>query len=77
MQTAKVMNLRIPSELVIIGNLALNLVNWKQKFKNYLIATEKSSKGDETKIAIFLTLISDEGIKIYNTINKTDLLTSI
>jgi len=68
------MDLRIPSELSITGNLELNWLRWKQKFKNYLIATEKIAKGDETKIAIFLTLIGDDGIKIYNTIKKIDLL---
>lgn len=68
------MYLRIPGELSITGNLELNWLMWKQKFNNYLIAREKISKGDETKIAIFLTLIGDDGIKIYNTIKKTDLL---
>jgi len=68
------MDLRIPSELSITGNLELNWLRWKQKFKNYLIVTEKIAKKDETKIAIFLTLIGDDGIKIYNTIKKTDLL---
>lgn len=66
------MDTRIPSELIITGNLELNWLNWKQKFRNYLLATEKTSKSDEIKIAIFLTLNGDKGVKIYNTFKKED-----
>lgn len=68
------MDLKIPAELVTVGNLEQNWLNWKQKFNNYLVATEKISKSDQIKIAIFLTLIGDDGIKIYNTLNKSDLV---
>lgn len=39
-----------------------------------MLVTERTNKSDKTKIVIFLKLIDDERIKIYNTSNKTDVL---
>lgn len=67
------MDLKIPGELVTSGNLEQNWLNWRQKLQNYLVATEKISKSNPIKIAIFFTLIGDDGIKIYDTLNKSDI----
>lgn len=61
------MDLKVPPELAVTGNLEANWKTWYQRFNNYMLATEKSSKNSETKIAILLTLIGDDGINIYNT----------
>lgn len=48
------------------GNLAENWRLWKQKFENYLLATEISRKSDPVKIAQLLHFIGEEGFHIYN-----------
>lgn len=53
--------------MVMNGNLAENWKFWKQRFITYLKATEIAKKDESTKCAQLLTLIGDEGIRIYNT----------
>lgn len=53
--------------MVFSGNLAENWKFWKQRFMVYLQATEISKKEDVTKCAQLLTLIGEEGIRIFNT----------
>lgn len=46
---------------------------FKQKFQFYLIASNKNDASDDVKIALMMTVLGDEGIKIYNTIpNQAD-----
>ncbi|XP_050518773.1 uncharacterized protein LOC126892914 [Diabrotica virgifera virgifera] len=45
---------------------------WKQRFTTYLVATEISKKAQETQCALLLTLIGDEGMRIYNTFTFLD-----
>jgi hypothetical protein len=54
------------------GNLNQTWKFWKQKFTMYLKATEIIKKDDSTKCAQLLTLIGDEGIRIYNTFTYTN-----
>lgn len=57
-----------PGEFSFIsGNVAENWRIWRQKFENYMLATERDMKPDKTKIAILLNLLGDEGAAIYNT----------
>uniref|UniRef100_A0A6P7HD20 Uncharacterized protein LOC114347140 n=1 Tax=Diabrotica virgifera virgifera TaxID=50390 RepID=A0A6P7HD20_DIAVI len=49
------------------GNVSENWKFWKQRFTTYLVATEISKKAHETQCAQLLTLIGDEGMRIYNT----------
>lgn len=56
----------------MLPNLESNWMNWKQTF----VTTEKIKKSENKKAKIFLTLIGDHGIKIYNTLKKSDLLES-
>ncbi|KAJ8970287.1 hypothetical protein NQ317_007601 [Molorchus minor] len=59
---------RAPEALTFQGNnISNNWRLWKQKYELYLLASGKSSKGDDVKIAILLNLLGDEGIQIYNT----------
>lgn len=53
------------------GNVAETWRKWIQKFENYMIASEKNTKPDVSKIAIFLNLLGDEGFEIYNTFKFT------
>lgn len=53
--------------MVMSGNLSENWKFWKQRFNTYLKATEICKKDESTKCAQLLTLIGDEGIRIYNT----------
>lgn len=57
---------------VLTGNVAENWTKWYQKFNNFLIATEKSTKNDTTKIAILLNLLGDEGVSVFNTFRFAD-----
>ena len=54
------------------GNLSENWKFWKQKFTNYLNATELAKKEETTKVAQLLTLIGDEGLRIYNTFQREE-----
>ena len=54
------------------GNVTENWTRWYQKFMNFLIAMEKSTKDDLTKIAILLNLLGDEGVSIFNTFKFDD-----
>uniref|UniRef100_T1IAR0 Retrotransposon gag domain-containing protein n=1 Tax=Rhodnius prolixus TaxID=13249 RepID=T1IAR0_RHOPR len=56
-------------QLNMSGNLAANWQFWRQKFENYLQATEINKKPEVTQCAQLLHLIGNEGIRIYNTFN--------
>lgn len=58
---------RLPEIMSFQGNVSNNWRIWKQKFDLYLLASGKSEKPDNVKIAILLNLLGDEGILIYNT----------
>ena len=61
-------NFKPPSELKFSSpNLADNWLKWKQKFVNFMLATEKNSKEDQVKIAILLNVIGDEDVSVFNT----------
>ena len=50
-----------------IGNVADNWKRWVQKFNNFMLASEKNSKPETSKITILLNLLGDEGVTLYNT----------
>ncbi|KAK9712141.1 hypothetical protein QE152_g25077 [Popillia japonica] len=58
---------RLPDPMKFEGNLNENFKIYKQNFDMYMIATEKDSKPDKIKIAMFLNTIGGEGLEIYNT----------
>lgn len=66
------MEARIPAELKFEGNVAENFKRFKQNVEIYLQATGKQSKPDEVKVAIFLNLIGEEGVEIFNTLALTE-----
>lgn len=62
------MEARIPTELKFEGNVAENFKKFKQNVEIYLNATGKIKLPDEVKVAIFLNLIGEEGVEVYNTL---------
>lgn len=58
---------KAPESLLFNENVAVSWKLWKQKFELYLLASGKTNKSDEVKIAILLNLIGDGGLHIYNT----------
>lgn len=61
-----------PEEMQFRDDVARNWKLWKQKFNLYLLASDKSEKKDEVKIAILLNLLGDEGLQIYNTFEYSE-----
>lgn len=49
------------------GNLSENWKLWKQKFENYMVASEIGKKDEKIQIAQLLHYIGEEGFNIYNT----------
>lgn len=66
------MEAKIPPEMCFSGNISQNWKTWKQKFENFLIASGKHRKVEEVKIAVFLNVLGDDGLEIYNTFELTD-----
>jgi len=60
------MDTKIPAPLEFSGNIAENYKRFKQRVNIYLMANGLNKKSDEVKVAIFLNLIGEEGIDIYN-----------
>lgn len=61
-----------PSHLKLEGNVAENWKLWKQKFNNYLKATEADKKPEPQQIAIFLHVAGDDALEVYNTFTFSD-----
>ncbi|PIK56894.1 hypothetical protein BSL78_06220 [Apostichopus japonicus] len=58
-----------PSSLNFTGNVAKNWKRFKQRFMVYLEASDGLSKTDSTQTSIFLHIIGEEGLAIYNTLS--------
>lgn len=56
----------LPKPLKMSGNLSENWKNFEQSLNIYLRASGQNNKSDDTKIAILLNCIGDDGLKTYN-----------
>ena len=56
-----------PSTLSLEGNVADNWRKWKQRFQLYMEASGSMKKPEKQRVAIFLHLIGDDALEIYNT----------
>ena len=56
-----------PSTLSLEGNVADNWRKWKQRFQLYMEASGSMKKPEKQRVAIFLHLVGEEGLEIYNT----------
>lgn len=55
-----------PEPLVLDGNVAENWKRFSQKFDIFSTATDLESKSEDKKVAVFLNLIGDEGLELFN-----------
>lgn len=58
---------RPPEPLQLDGNIAENWKKFSQKIDNFMIAAGFSTKPDDKKLAVFLNLIGDDALDLYNT----------
>ncbi|XP_072380022.1 uncharacterized protein [Diabrotica undecimpunctata] len=56
-----------PESLVLDGNISENWRKFSQKFDLFMIATDLTSKPESKKLAVFLSLVGDEALELYNT----------
>ncbi|KAB0797432.1 hypothetical protein PPYR_08426 [Photinus pyralis] len=70
------MEFKPPANLSLQGNLSENWRKFRQNFEIYLKASDKSTKDDETKIAIQLNIIGEDAVEVYNTftLSETDMV---
>lgn len=61
-----------PSGLQMTGNLAENWKRFKQRFELYLTAVNADSKPDKVKSSIFLHIIGEDALSIYNSFEFAD-----
>ncbi len=66
------MDRQTPLPLLVVGNLADNWKIFKQNFLNYIESPNVHSANSETKVAILLNLIGEDGLHIFNTLNLTE-----
>ncbi|XP_044752905.1 uncharacterized protein LOC123312508 [Coccinella septempunctata] len=59
---------RIPPAMEFSGNMGQNWATWIQKFELYMLAAVDTNASEEKKVAIFLNLIGDAGLEIFNTL---------
>lgn len=58
---------RPPEPLQLDGNIADNWRKFSQKIDLFLVAAGISTKPEEKKVAVFLNLIGDDALELYNT----------
>ena len=54
------------------GNLSENWKRWKQKFENYLIASETNKKPERVQCAQLLHFLGEDALSIYDTFKFND-----
>lgn len=64
-------SLRAPDPFSFTGDLAAEWTSWCDQFTWYLKATRKTETDEEILVAVLLTLLGAEGLKIYNTFTFT------
>lgn len=60
------------AELKVTGNLIENWMLFRRKFEGYLNENRKEFPNSETKIALFLNQIGENGLHIFNNLNVTE-----
>lgn len=69
---------RLPSPLVLTGNISENWRRWEQRFQIYMTASGAEGKGTKVKVAILLHALGEDALEVYNTLevvqaNETEL----
>ena len=63
--------LQPPSQFSFDGDLAKNWSTWKKRFDWYLKATKKDNEAEIVQVGILITLLGEEGLRIYETFSFT------
>ncbi|KAJ8048052.1 hypothetical protein HOLleu_00217 [Holothuria leucospilota] len=59
--------LKPPNELCLEGNLSVNWKKFLQRYELYAVATGANEKNEEVQSSLFLHIIGEEALAIYNT----------
>lgn len=59
--------LKLPSQLELSGDIAVNWTKFAQRLELYFQATGEETESDKTKVAILLTVAGTEAIDLFNT----------
>lgn len=60
------------SKLSLTGNFSENWNRFKQPLEIYLLANSLDDKDEKRKIAIFLHVVGEDGLDVYNTFKFTE-----
>ena len=60
---------KLPSPLVMTGNLGENWRRWKQRFQIDMTASGAEGKDEKIKVAILLHALGEEAVDVYNTLS--------
>ena len=60
---------KLPSPLVMTGDLGENWRRWKQRFQIYMTASGAEGKDEKIKVAILLHALGEEAVDVYNTLS--------
>lgn len=71
-KSKKLSGMSSPQPMVINGNLAQQWKKWVQSFKFYLRASGMDEESDSRKVALFLHVIGEKGVDIFNTFGKDE-----
>lgn len=63
---------KCPPPLKFEGNMGENFRKFKQMFEIFMMASGKQKESDEVKIAIFLNMIGEEGLDVFNNFKMSD-----
>ena len=62
---------KLPSPLILSGNISENWRRWEQRFRLYMIASGAVDNGETVKAAILLHTVGEEALEVYNTLTIT------
>lgn len=68
----KLSGMSSPQPMVMNGNLAQQWKKWVQSFKFYLRASGLDEESDGRKVALFLHVIGEKGVDVFNTFGKDE-----
>lgn len=66
---------RPPEHLNLEGNIAENRRLFRQKFENFMIATDLNKKDDKKKLAVFQNSIGGDALELFNSFEDEKKLT--
>ncbi|XP_049871001.1 uncharacterized protein LOC126380308 isoform X1 [Pectinophora gossypiella] len=68
----KLSGMSCPQPMLMTGNLAQQWKKWVQSFKFYMRASGMDEESDGRKVALFLHVIGEKGVDVFNTFGKDE-----